>query len=671
MDKTDIDKLFFQLAFQTGQVSKSDLIRALNTQKSFIAKSQKYVSLDKVVEKMSLLSNELLTEVRLKLESSIYQSTSPHPQQESIQPDDSTLPSDDFVQANDEQATAPPSDDSVQANDEQATIPPSDDSDNTITKDIQQQDSEGAENDSPIVVSGENPNFTIVVDSDLMNARLLPGKNGLSGVGLEVIKEAIEQSNICYGIVDDTVISDYLKATSHESACVIATGTSPIHPIPTQAKFHFDTDPLRVGTIKEDDMIDWKDHGTLPHVEECALIAEKIPGKKGFPGKDVFGQQITPTEAPPFRIIVGKGVSEEDDKYYAKERGIPQFGADNVLSVLNTYKIPGDVGIETGHVEFDGHVEVGGAVKEDYQVKSRSLTVNATESAKLDVNGDILVHKGLHGTRVRSEGNLKARHIAECDIRSKGNIIAQKEIIESTVETGGRCLVTGGSIISCEIKAKKGVYAKNVGTDAAPPSNLTVGIDFRYRRERQRLLESISKAEKRIKKLRPRLKELTDAMNSSSAQMGEAVQEQDALMVEQRELEQKMAQADESAKKSLTHKLRVLTDKKALVDRQVDQLVEQDELMMTEQIKVKKEYQNAEETIVKSNAELQELKKIPKSDIGYPIVEVSGTLYAGTTITTPNCVYTVEEDLHHIRITETNLPEPDAPPGWHIKIRNI
>jgi hypothetical protein len=72
----------------------------------------------------------------------------------------------------------------------------------------------------------------------------------------------------------------------------IATGTDPIPDTPPQIKYHFDTDPLKIGTLTEDGLMDWKDRGKLPQVKEGDLLAEKIPGPKGKEGMDVYGKKI-------------------------------------------------------------------------------------------------------------------------------------------------------------------------------------------------------------------------------------------------------------------------------------------------------------------------------------------------------------------------------------------
>jgi uncharacterized protein (DUF342 family) len=93
----------------------------------------------------------------------------------------------------------------------------------------------------------------------------------------------------------------------------IATGTEPIPDTPPQIIYHFDTDPLKIGTLTEDGMMDWKDRGRLPQVREGDRLAEKIPGPKGKEGMDVYGKKIPIPKLREQRFKCGKGARRSED----------------------------------------------------------------------------------------------------------------------------------------------------------------------------------------------------------------------------------------------------------------------------------------------------------------------------------------------------------------------
>ena len=45
--------------------------------------------------------------------------------------------------------------------------------------------------------------------------------------------------------------------------------------------------------------------------------------------------------------------------------------------------IDGDVGYETGHIEFDGHIEIRGSVLDGFRVTGRSLKVGEINKSEV------------------------------------------------------------------------------------------------------------------------------------------------------------------------------------------------------------------------------------------------------------------------------------------------
>jgi uncharacterized protein (DUF342 family) len=158
---------------------------------------------------------------------------------------------------------------------------------------------------------------------------------------------------------------------------------------------------------------------------------------------------------------------------------------------MPTLHIQGDISLETGHVEFDGHIEVAGAVEKGYRVKGGSLRANEIRDAQIDIAGDITATNGIFGATIRSGGNLKAGHIHNSDIILAGDMAVEKEIIESKIEANGRCLINDGIIISSTISAKMGITAMDIGTEASKSSELIVGIDQQMERESNAIKEEI------------------------------------------------------------------------------------------------------------------------------------------------------------------------------------
>ena len=163
---------------------------------------------------------------------------------------------------------------------------------------------------------------------------------------------------------------------------------------PPKIKYHFETDPLKACTIDECGRIDFKNRGTIPQVEAGDIIAEIIPPVEGVAGKDIYGNPIPPPRYDAVMVSSGTGVqrSENDPlKFVAQKKGRPEVLDNGMLRISNVLSIPGDIGLKTGHVEFDGHIEVADSVQEGYRVKGKSLTADEILHADVSVEGDIIV----------------------------------------------------------------------------------------------------------------------------------------------------------------------------------------------------------------------------------------------------------------------------------------
>jgi uncharacterized protein (DUF342 family) len=127
---------------------------------------------------------------------------------------------------------------------------------------------------------------------------------------------------------------------------------------------------------------------------------------------------------------------------------------ENKISIQEMLTIDGDIGLETGHIDFDGHIEVSGSIHQGYRVKCSSLRVGDVQEAEVTVYGDMVVLGGIYDSEVKCNGSLQASHIHKSDIQAGGELLVEKEIIGSKIESGGKCLIPDGTIASSEIVTK-------------------------------------------------------------------------------------------------------------------------------------------------------------------------------------------------------------------------
>ena len=343
--------------------------------------------------------------------------------------------------------------------------------------------------------------FDLTVSEDKLEAYICPrGKVPLE-ISLGDIKELLAMRGIQYGIVDDTVITEYLKNRPiRKKPWKIAEGKAPGPARNDEVKYYFDTDSLKIGTLKDGGIVDFKDRGEIPHAKKGDLIAEKIPGVDGTGGMDVFGLIFPAPKAKNIKLRCGKGAEKSEDglKVFAKLDGRPEISAHGKLFVLPELKISGDVGLDTGHIEFDGNIDVHGSVQDGFRVRGGKLSAKEILKAEIDIAGDIVVLGGIIGARIKTGGSVRAKHVNASDIEALGDVVVENELLNSRIESSGACLVKGGTILSSSISARKGIEANEIGSDTSKPCTLAVAFD-------ERVINEVDKIKEELNSLRSQL----------------------------------------------------------------------------------------------------------------------------------------------------------------------
>ncbi len=516
--------------------------------------------------------------------------------------------------------------------------------------------------------------FSVDVSEDKLTARLVLKVRGREKPAFDDVRGLIEAAGIRHGIIEESAIREFIEDDSEElEPLIIAKGHPPGEGKDPERVYHFETDPLRAGKLQEDGTIDWKDRGEIPQVDEGAFLVEIVPGVYGAVGMDVFGNEIPALPIAKIELSAGKGVKQSKDgnRFSASAKGTPVLSADDTLTVLPVLQVSGDIGIETGHVEFDGHIEVAGAIQSGYQVRGESLRAQSINRAEIYISSDIVVAGGIFESKIKCQGNVKAVHVQKSEIDADGDLVVEKEIIDSKIELHGVCKMEYGTIISSEIAARGGIIAQNVGTAMSPPSHLDVGVDHKLRREISGLKRLFSKAGRKKKELTPQIEALQAQSDQINGELGEVAQKQDQYMVQLRQLQEKFkghGNIDESVQAEYEKAVAELEAGRSKIDTVVEELMQKDSEI--EAITAQLEEQATE--AVEEQAELEErievLGRKREAEKGKPVVKVSGNIFHGTKITGPKAKITLDDDSNHVNIYETDKTDDGQFARWHMKI---
>ncbi|QEP42855.1 DUF342 domain-containing protein [Ectothiorhodospiraceae bacterium BW-2] len=413
--------------------------------------------------------------------------------------------------------------------------------------------------------SNENrPAFDVKVSKDHAYALLELYRPDNSDEALQQLEALLTKEGVVHGLISQEQLKNYLSGESGSSGSwTIATQSEPTPGSAGTIEYHFDTDPVRVGTLKEGGAIDFRDRGDIPEVKKGDLLARRLPATPGRPGRTVRGEPIPPPKAEEAYLITAMGVelSRDNNEAYAQHSGIPMITSTGSLYVLAEQKYNGNIGYQTGHVDFSGAIIVGGIIEDDFQVIGGRLSAGEIRKAYVEITGDIVILGGIIGARIKCGGSLRARYIHNATLEVDGNVVIERELFRSKLKCGGDLLAKKATIFESTISSCGDTQLGQLGGEkGASPSTINIGTC-------ERLTEELEHKEGEIKKIKPKLTQLhqdiTEALASQqigSENLGKLALNIELQRQEITEIEQKLSQlpqADMEAER-LQQRLNVL-----------------------------------------------------------------------------------------------------------------
>ena len=516
--------------------------------------------------------------------------------------------------------------------------------------------------------------FSLTVSQHKLEAHICPRGQVPVEISLGDIKELLAKRGIKYGIVDDTVITEYLNRPIQKNPWKIAEGKTPEPAQDAEVKYYFDTDPSKIGTLKKGGIIDFKDRGETPQVKKGDLVAEKIPGIDGAPGIDVFDHPIPGPKPKDVKLRCGKGAEKSEDglKVLAKLDGRPEISVVGKLSVWSELKISGDVGLETGNIDFAGSIDVSGSVQDGFRVRGRRLSAKEILRAEIDIAGDIVVVGGIIGAHIKTSGNVRAKHVNASHIDAKGDVVVENEVLNSRIESSGACLIKRCKILSSSISAKKGIEVYEIGSDTSNPCTLVVGLDERTSNEIDSIKEQITLKREEQEKHQTRIDKLRNESDSLDKGMGELVQGRDRTVLAERTLKEKMEELEKINNTEQLAQAQTLLEGFEATTRQTEKnlelLLNKQDQIQNEITGLQDEFKNSEKEIKEFLNEIKSLSEWSRQEKGVPVVKVYGTVFSQTTIGGPHSSHTLTENTRLVSIREIKATDPDSGVEWEMKI---
>ena len=477
------------------------------------------------------------------------------------------------------------------------------------------------------------------------------------------VKQVLFDKDIVAGIVADEMIEGFITSSGFKAkAFKVAQGISPVQGKDASIKFFFDSDYLKAGGVTDDGVIDFKDRGEMPFVELGTMLAEKTPIKESCNGKNIYGEAIEITPAIDIELKIGKGAQLSDDglKILAEVQGFPVHTMSRHIAVYQEYTTEGDVDYETGHINYDGNVTVNGRIKSGFKVEGNNIQALALDGGTITADENVNIAGGINEGTIYSRGNIRAKFIHNSKLLCLGDVIIEKEIVDSDIECSGKCVVENGKLISSRITAKMGVQAKNIGTDMSEPNIIKVGHDIFTQKELEKNKDQMDKVKEQIEHLNKNRKKLETDNSSLEKQTTELAQIQDRSQLEEKQMTLNLVSMQKDGADAQT----IEEDKKKIEQLKKDAQKAEEDLnaCFAKCDKIEETMENIEmkTKTLKGNLDNLETEKSnlllwAKDHPGKPVVIAQGAILSGTIIKGQHCEKRLAELTRHAKIMEVQL----------------
>ncbi|MDD6381620.1 MAG: FapA family protein [Lachnospiraceae bacterium] len=357
---------------------------------------------------------------------------------------------------------------------------------------------------------GELMTIKVSLDRMKVTVRFFPPSSGGDLLGPKEIIEELTNKGIVYGIDQDAIIS-FISDRHYNTEYILAKGDPPVTGRDARIIYNFNTNPSLRPKRLEDGSVDYKNLNTICSVKKGDLLAKLIPSEPGKAGKDVFGSTIPVREVKSFGLRYGKNISINDDgtEIYSDIDGHVVLDRDGTVIVSDELVVRSDVDNSTGNIDYDGNVQITGAVRSGFSVRATGDIVidGVVEGAFIDAGGQIIARRGVHGMNkglLQCKGNFMASYIENARIFS-GGYVETGSILYSDVSASSDVMVMNhkGFIAGSTVRAGGKVESMTIGSEMGAATRVEVGINPEKKRQYGLLQKQILDETKQLDKVKP------------------------------------------------------------------------------------------------------------------------------------------------------------------------
>ena len=330
--------------------------------------------------------------------------------------------------------------------------------------------------------------ISVTINQERTEARLTitPDSENLSEVTTDQLVAVLKKNSVVIGISKKNLLGlrDKFNLDPSKPLATIIARSIPTKPTSQHHyKFYFST-TKNIGQLQGSDKINYKSKGIIPFFRPEAPLLEITLGHEGTSGQLLDGTAIKCEPLKPLRRYkCGNGVTLDENSsqliYKATASGMPLLNGET-LSLSDTFNLDGDVDLETGHIKFEGPIEISGNLLADFHIVSNAdIFIGKTASGSIRTKSNLTVKGGIIGSeneKIAVGGNLSCEYLSSVgQLRTGGSVSVSKHIINSHIIAGKNVscqeMITGDS----KVIAFDGVVCGELGSDQGSRTTIEVG----------------------------------------------------------------------------------------------------------------------------------------------------------------------------------------------------
>ncbi len=350
----------------------------------------------------------------------------------------------------------------------------------------------------------------VIISADSLNAfiNIEPPKHGGSAPTYEMIMKALMDKKVIHGI-DTSLIKGLLEnELIYNENLLVAKGLPPIHDQDAELKFHFPVTKDIKPQINENGTVNFHEMGIVQNISIGKVLCTKTPVVKGAEGKTVTGAVIKQKKGVDKPLPVGKNTIASEDHLQVISDSDGQVDYINKkINILDTFRVKGNVGSETGDIEFVGNVVISGNVQSGYSVYAGGnvRVEGLVEAAHIRAEGSISICSGMNGMGkgvLESKENINCKYMENSIAIARGTIVSES-MLNCQVRCGVNLELIGrrGMIVGGCYTAGQDVLAKTIGSEAYTHTEIEIGKDPALHERLNKLNEEIPQKKKEINDL--------------------------------------------------------------------------------------------------------------------------------------------------------------------------